>query len=185
MGNGPRLVKCHFNQPGKKRARYVKRQEKAAKLAPMPTAGSLRPVVRCQTNKYNLRQRAGRGFTLQELKAGYSPKQAQAVGIAVDHRRTNKSLESLQANVQRLEQYKAKLVILNKKRAGHTEAQLKGFILPLAKPSLREKARAVTAEEKKRTVFQEMRIARANERLIGSRQRRDELKAAEEAMKKK
>jgi len=34
----------------------------------MPTAGALRPAVRCQTNKYNMRMRAGRGFTLAELK---------------------------------------------------------------------------------------------------------------------
>merc|ERR1711931_65040 len=53
-----------------------------------------RPVVSCPTYKYNLKQRAGRGFTLEELKAaGLSKKYAQTIGIAVDHRRRNKSVE--------------------------------------------------------------------------------------------
>jgi len=38
-------------------------------------------------------------------------KLAPTIGISVDHRRKNKSLEGLQANVQRLKTYKAKLVI--------------------------------------------------------------------------
>ena len=43
--------------------------------------------------------------------AGIPKKWAPTVGIAVDHRRKNRSLEGLQANVQRLKEYKAKLVI--------------------------------------------------------------------------
>lgn len=43
--------------------------------------------------------------------AGISRKVAPTIGIAVDHRRKNRSLEGLQANVQRLKTYKAKLVI--------------------------------------------------------------------------
>ena len=42
--------------------------EKAAAIAPRPVAGLLRPVVHCQTIRYNARVRAGRGFTLDELK---------------------------------------------------------------------------------------------------------------------
>ena len=64
------------------------------------------------TNKYNIRVRAGRGFTLQELKAaGVSPKYARTVGIAVDHRRRNRCQESLDANVQRLKNYMEKLIV--------------------------------------------------------------------------
>jgi hypothetical protein len=56
--------------------------------------------------------RAGRGFTLAELKeAGINRKQAISIGVAVDPRRTNKSVESLQTNVARLKEYKAKLVL--------------------------------------------------------------------------
>jgi hypothetical protein len=43
--------------------------------------------------------------------AGISKKLAPTVGIAVDHRRKNRSLESLQENVARLNTYKAKLIV--------------------------------------------------------------------------
>lgn len=41
---------------------------KAKSVFPRPTAGKLRPLVHCQTIKYNMKQRLGRGFTLEELK---------------------------------------------------------------------------------------------------------------------
>jgi large subunit ribosomal protein L13e len=40
---------------------------------------------------------------------------ARTIGIAVDHRRRNKSTESLQANVQRLKIYRSKLVLFPRK----------------------------------------------------------------------
>ena len=43
--------------------------------------------------------------------AGIPKKLAPTIGIAVDHRRRNCSLEGLQTNVQRLKTYKAKLVV--------------------------------------------------------------------------
>merc|ERR1712034_165565 len=93
---GQRYVKTWFNQPARKIRRRQNRIQKAARIAPRPL-GKLRPVVSCPTFKYNLKQRAGRGFTLEELKAaGLSKKYAQTIGIAVDHRRRNKSVESLQ-----------------------------------------------------------------------------------------
>ena len=49
--------------------------------------------------------------------AGIPKKLAPTIGIAVDHRRRNRSLEGLQANIQRLKTYKAKLVIFPR-RAG-------------------------------------------------------------------
>jgi len=76
------------------------RQQKAVKIFPRPTAGSLRPIVHGQTLKYNMKVRAGRGFSLEELKAAGIPKKlAPTIGIAVDHRRRNRSLEGLQTNV--------------------------------------------------------------------------------------
>ena len=52
-------------------------------------------------------------------------KLAPTIGIVVDHRRRNHSLESLQANVQRLKTYKAKLVVFPR-----TARRLKvGFLL--------------------------------------------------------
>lgn len=46
--------------------------------------------------------------------AGLSAKFARSIGIAVDHRRRNKSVESLQVNVQRLKLYKSKLILFPK-----------------------------------------------------------------------
>merc|ERR1712063_236225 len=103
----------------------------------------LRPVVRCPTFKYNTKVRSGRGFTLEELKtAGISAKSARTIGICVDHRRKNKSTESLQSNVQRLKEYKSKLIVFPRKQSkpkqGDSEeselsvaAQLQGPVLPI------------------------------------------------------
>ena len=56
------------------------------------------------------------GATIDELKAAKIPvPMAKTIGIVVDSRRTNKSAESLAANVARLAEYKAKLVIFPKK----------------------------------------------------------------------
>ena len=63
-----RRVKTWFDQAGQKRRRRLLRKEKAAAIAPRPAAGLLRPVARCATQKYNMKTRLGRGFTLQELK---------------------------------------------------------------------------------------------------------------------
>jgi large subunit ribosomal protein L13e len=46
------------------------RQKKAVKIFPRPTNGYLRPIVHGQTLKYNMKVRAGRGFSLEELKVG-------------------------------------------------------------------------------------------------------------------
>lgn len=72
----------------------------------------LRPVVHCPTFRYHTKVRAGRGFTLAELKAsGLNKKFARSIGVAVDPRRRNKSIESLQTNAQRLKEYRAKLIL--------------------------------------------------------------------------
>jgi ribosomal protein L13E len=38
-------------------------------------------VVRCQTNKYNMRVRAGRGFTLDELKQAGINRKVRKCGL--------------------------------------------------------------------------------------------------------
>merc|ERR1712232_885288 len=111
-----KYVKTWFNQPARAKRRRQTRQNKAQKTFPRPTAGLLRPVVRCPTIRYNNKLRLGKGFTLEELKeAGIPRKLAPTIGIAVDFRRHNKSMESLQMNVQRLKLYKSKLVIFPRK----------------------------------------------------------------------
>jgi len=85
------LYVCHS-----KKSRRIAREKKAKAIFPRPTAGALRPIVRPQTIRYNFKTRLGRGFTLEELKvAGIPKKQAPTIGIAVDHRRKNRSEESL------------------------------------------------------------------------------------------
>ena len=63
-----RFVRCWFNQPARKQRRRDQRKKKAAAIMPKPVAGPLRPIVHCPTFKYHTRVRAGRGFTLEELK---------------------------------------------------------------------------------------------------------------------
>ena len=59
-------------QPGRKSRRRNARLTKAAAVAPRPV-DKLKPVVRCPTIKYNRRVRAGRGFSLAELKVRRFP----------------------------------------------------------------------------------------------------------------
>eukprot|EP00164_Ancoracysta_twista_P000327 GFYU01000453.1.p1 GENE.GFYU01000453.1~~GFYU01000453.1.p1 ORF type:complete len:207 (-),score=82.25 GFYU01000453.1:90-710(-) len=186
-------VKTWLDQPGRKKSRRDARKAKAAAIAPRPVAGLLRPIVRGQTNKYNLKVKAGRGFTLEELKeAGVSQNVARSIGIAVDHRRKNKSLDAFRTNVQRLSLYKSKLVVFpkkaNKPKSGDSTAaetatatQLVGDIIPVRPRTVREKARKITADEKKQSVFYNLRTARANARLAGIRKKRADEEAAANA----
>ena len=47
--------------------------------------------------------------------AGIPKRVAPTIGIAVDFRRKNRSIEGLQTNVQRLKEYKSKLILFPKK----------------------------------------------------------------------
>ncbi|KCV72345.1 50S ribosomal protein L13e, variant [Fonticula alba] len=124
-----RNVKTWFDQPGQKKARRVARAQKAIAIAPRPVAGLLRPAVHCQTQKYNAKVRLGRGFTLEELKlAGVCKRKALSIGIAVDHRRKNRSQESLDANVARLKAYKEKLIVFPKNATKATNEDLKNAV---------------------------------------------------------
>lgn len=122
-------VKTWFNQPARKKRRHLKRLEKARTIAPRPAAGPLRPVVRCPTVRYHTKVRSGRGFTLEEIKrAGLNRGFARTIGISVDHRRKNRSLESLQQNVQRLKEYRSKLILfpLNAKKPAKGDSTVRG-----------------------------------------------------------
>merc|ERR1711892_449959 len=190
------MGKTWFNQPARKIRRKGARVEKAAKMAPRPL-GKLKPVVVCPTFKYNLKQRAGRGFTLEELKlAGLSKKYAQTIGIAVDLRRRNKSVESLQLNTQRLKEYKSKLILfpLNSKKSRKGDAtaeelskavQLAGPLLPVKAVVKRVRAMEVTDDLKKFGAFQTIRQARAFQRLHGIRAKKAADAEADELSKKK
>jgi len=189
-------VKTWFNQPARKLRRRQTRIAKAARVAPRPL-GKLRPVVHCPTYKYNLKVRSGRGFTLEELKAaGLSKNYAQTIGISVDHRRRNKSVESLQLNAQRLKEYKSKLILfpLNSKkpRKGDSSAeelskavQLAGEVMPVKQTVKRQRAMALTDDLKKFQAFQTIRQARAFKRLHGIRAKKAADAEADNIDKKK
>ena len=173
-------VKTWFNQPARKQRRRRARVAKAAQVAPRPVK-ALRPIVRCPTLKYNIKQRTGRGFTLEELKAaGLSKNYAQTIGIAVDPRRRNKSVESLQLNAQRLKEYKSKLILFpvnsKKPRKGDSSEedmkkaqQLVGTVMPVRQELKRPRAMALTDDLKKFKAFNTIRQARAVARLWGIR----------------
>merc|ERR1719310_1194012 len=192
-------IKTWFDQPAKKQRRRNARIAKAKKVAPRPI-NLLRPAVRCPTVKYNMRVRAGRGFTLAELKAAkINKKSARGVGIAVDHRRQNHSEEAFQANVQRLKLYKSKLVLFPRKTAkrvknGDSTAEqcaaavqvLTKMTLPIEQPNPRLKARKITADEASAEVNALLKTARTDAKLWGKREKRAaDKKAADAATAKK
>jgi len=177
-----RYVRTWFNQPARKVRRHERRIKKARSILPRPVGGALRPIVRCQTFKYNTRVRVGRGFTIDELKAaGINKRVARTIGIAVDFRRRNKAVESLQLNVQRLKEYRAKLILFPKKlgkpkKGDSTDEELKiatqikgKTIMPISVVPKRDKARKITEDEKKYSAFVALRQARAHVRLAGAR----------------
>merc|ERR1712060_107544 len=109
-------------------------------------------------------------------------------GISVDHRRRNRCAESLQANVDRLKVYLSKLKIFPKKagkkgcKAGDTpKSELQNVaqntlkdIIPVPKPQLRIKARAITAQEKEESysAYKKMQKARIDQKFLGARMKR-------------
>merc|ERR1712139_526974 len=130
--------------------------------------------------------RLGKGFSLDELKeAGIPKKFAGTIGIAVDFRRKNRSTEGLQENVARLKLYKSKLMVLPRKskaKKGDTtrqEAQnvpqnTTKEIIPLPRAALKEKARAITDEEKAFGAKTALRTAWANKHYDGKKRKRAE-----------
>jgi large subunit ribosomal protein L13e len=184
-------VKTWFNQPARKHRRRMARAAKAEKVAPRPTGGLLRPIVRAPTVRYNMKQRKGRGFTFEELKeAGISKLVARSVGIAVDHRRKNHSVESLQENVQRLKTYHSKLVIfpgrgnlLGLKAVDKSEigavTQVKGDALPMHTAAAPLQYAAVKTNDE--SVFHQMRVLKSDLRLVGQREKKRKEKIEEAA----
>ncbi|TXT10637.1 hypothetical protein VHUM_02142 [Vanrija humicola] len=189
-----RRVKTWFDQPGKKKSRRVARSKKALASGAAPLQ-RLRPAVRCPTQRYNIRIREGRGFTISELKlAGIRKKEAKGLGIVVDHRRRSKSEEGQTLNVERLKAYRQRLVVFprvhGKPKAGDAQGEdLQAHItreLPALPAAYKAEApRAITAEEKEFEAFRTLRVARSDARNAGKRAKRAaEKKAAAEEAKK-
>ncbi|KAH0515489.1 60S ribosomal protein L13 [Microtus ochrogaster] len=165
---------------------------KARRIA--PASGPIRPIVRCPTVRYHTKVRAGQGFSLEELRvAGIQKKVARTIGISVDPRRRNKSTESLLANMQRLKEYRSKLILFPRKpsapKKGDSSAeelklatQLTGTVMPIRNVYKKEKARVIT-EEKNFKAFASLLMA--NARLFGVRAKRAKEAAEQDVEKKK
>jgi len=196
-----RRVRVHFDQPGRKLRRRNARLSKAAAVAPRPV-DKLRPIVRCPTIKYNRRVRAGRGFTLAELKeAGIPRKLAPTIGISVDPRRQNLSTESLAVNVERLKAYRARLILFPRKLGQHkkddaskedvkavkdtiTSVKL-GLPIIHASTEIKEIKKSDMPEPVEGGAYRKLRDARSEARYSGKREKRAKEKADEAAAAKK
>ncbi|KAI9840293.1 MAG: 60S ribosomal protein L13 [Sclerophora amabilis] len=198
------LTEC--SQPGSKKRRRLARHAKAAAVAPKPV-DKLRPIVHCPTIKYNRRIRAGRGFTLAELKeAGIPRKLAPTIGISVDHRRQNLSEESLVANVDRLKSYRARVILFPRRAGKQKQGDASAEEVKAAKNGeniVRHTGAAVPIENLKtkddvysevkvsdlpkgeESAYRRLRDARSDARLVGVREKRARIKAEEAQATKK
>ena len=134
-------------------------------------------------------------FNLSKIKAaGIYKKVAKTIGIAVDHRRRNKSVESLQVNAQRLKLYKSKLIVfprkLSKPKKGDATAeelklatQLKTAVLPIKNSTRKVKARKIEDAERKFSSFSMLRKVRADNNMWGIREKKAKEKAEAEKNK--
>ena len=191
-----KFVRTWFNQPARKSARYQARKDKAEKVAPRPLK-NLRPIVAGRTQKHSGKPRYGKGFTKEELKkAGLTQRFARTVGIATDHRRTNANSEALNRNVQRLEQYKSKLILFPLHQGKHkkgeiadsTQEQIEKVaaekqnttrnVLDIPKQNRREKKVEMTPEIKNHLAFQELRQAQVDHKYARKRFRMNKYKEA-------
>ncbi|BHF81236.1 60S ribosomal protein L13 [Sparganum proliferum] len=158
------MVRTWFNQPARKHRRQEARKAKAKRIAPKPASGPLRPIVNCPTQRYNMKVRAGRGFSLEELRAaGISRKIARSVG--------------LQRNVARLRKYMSKLILFNKAKilpvpvhqGDISKVTQRRMVMPIVQKAKRDEAHKITESEKKYSAFHAIRQHRANKRLYGKR----------------
>eukprot|EP01068_Selenidium_serpulae_P009126 Selendium_serpulae@DN5153_c0_g1_i2.p1 len=187
-----RYTKVNFNASLRKNARRAAKKEAIAENGPRPV-GMLRPIVHRPSFRFNMQTKCGKGFTTEELKgAGISKKVARTVGIAVDHRRRNKSVESLNLNTQRLQEYLGKLVIFPKKtkaRGGlgglprdtprtmlaNAQSVRIAAAMPINKGSKVMEIRAPTAEEKALKAYITLRKNRIERYMHGKKAKVDPL----------
>merc|ERR1712227_828024 len=126
----------------------------------------------------------------------------RSLGIAVDYRRRNRSVEGKQANVQRLREYKANLVVFPRnakklKKGWKDDASAEetavatqittSKVMPLVAEAVEVETRKITPEEKDANVARMLKAAWNDARLCGFREKRAKEqaeKAAQEALKK-
>merc|ERR1712167_323776 len=188
-----RYVKTWFNQPARKKSRRTARAKKAAEIAPRPVAGCIRPVVHGATLKYNSKVRIGRGFSLAEIKdAGIGKLEAKSLGIAVDHRRRNRSVEGKKANLVVFPRNGKKLkqgwkADSTSDETGVAQQVTTQFLMKPTKATHALEARKITPDEAGAYTTRVLKAAWNDARLCGFREKRTkerEEKAAQEALKK-
>ncbi|KAH7824018.1 putative 60S ribosomal protein L13e [Monocercomonoides exilis] len=141
------LVRTYFDQAGKKLRRRIHRFKKARKIFPRPFDGEFRPVIHCPTQRYNMKVREGRGYSLAELKkAKISQVMAKRFCISIDHRRRTERLE----NINRLKAYRSRIIV---NPAATEKKQLRGQILKISGDSKR--VAAIDAPKRKPKVKKE------------------------------
>ena len=191
-----KFVRTWFDQPAKKASRYNTRKTKAEQIFPRPLK-NLKPIVAGQTNKHNGKLRYGKGFTLLELKkAGLTARFARTVGISTDHRRVNANKDALDRNVERLEQYKKKLILLplkegkakkgliddasaEKAKSDAAQVQNKSRnLIDLPKADKSAEFVTLTEEMKKHRAYQQIRQAKVDHKYARKRYRMDKYKQA-------
>lgn len=190
---GPLKVRLSLNSAGKKKSRRLKRAAKAIRIAPRPIQ-SLRPIIHCPTQRYNAKTRLGRGFTLQEIRSAglKNSTYARSIGIGVDSRRVNVSVESLEINVERLKVYLGKLVVfpLKNRKSNRKDksvdvdmdrhvdkravSEVVGTVMPSHKKKLTSGTESivmmdVTDKMRNARAFTDMRVARKESKVIGHR----------------
>ncbi len=117
---------------------------------------------------------------MDEVKAaGFGRAEAKSLGIAIDSRRKNKSEESFQLNVQRLKEYRARLVVFprgRKAKAGDASAearasaeQVTGNVMPIKRQSPKTRSMVLTADMKAAKAKASLRMARTIARSVGKR----------------
>lgn len=116
---------------------------------------------------------------MEELRVAVIHKKvAQVIGISVDPKKWNKSMESLQSNMQQLKGYQSKLILFPRKLSapekGKNSAeelklvtQLAGVITPMGNVYKKEEARVITEEEKNFKAFTSLSMTSANAWLFG------------------
>jgi large subunit ribosomal protein L13e len=134
--------------------------------------------------------------------AGIPRKLASTIGIAVDPRRQNLSEESLKLNVERLQEYKKRLILFPRNTAKPKEgdaspeqvskAKSKGGIIRNNAETMPIKNVVTVTEVDPRKVegekdgaYRKLRLARSDARLVGVREKRAKAKAEEAATTKK
>ena len=140
-------------------------------------------------------------ISLQE--AGISRHYAPTVGIAVDPRRANLSVEGMKVNIERLKEYHGRLIVFPRRsgavKAGDTKDAVKlvkdgkvarhlGEIHPIRNRHHTEGVSEIKKSELptgEKDPHRKLRLARSDARLVGVREKREKSKADEAQAAKK